>query len=231
LLLSLLLRRRGLGVIYLGADSPLERLEETASAIQPNLIVLAAQQLSTAATIQSAALVLQRRGFALAYGGMIFNRVPELRERIPAYFLGETLEGAVQMIERLVLSPVVFSGAINVDEAYRQLARLFREKRALVEVALFEKLPMAGLAPNFMEDATSYLGDALSAALELGAPAFLEADMDWVRSLLSSRQIPAESLLPYLAAYGYAIRNEMGNAGAPITEWIDSYITRNEANP
>lgn len=50
LLLALFLRRRGINVIYLGANVPANRFEETIAAIQPSLIILAAQQLTSAAT-------------------------------------------------------------------------------------------------------------------------------------------------------------------------------------
>lgn len=228
LLLTLMLRRRGLDVVYLGADNPIEQLAATADTTRPDLIVLAAQQLSTAATLQSAALILQRQGFTLAYGGLIFNRVPELRQRIPAYFLGETLEAAIQTIERVALAPGAFPGGVAIDETFRELARQYREMRPLIEVALLKELQAGGMRSKYLEDATSYLGDALSAALELGDLAFLESDLDWVKALLSGRQIPAQSLLPYLSVYSQAIRTEMGAAGAPVTDWIESYVAQNE---
>jgi DNA-binding transcriptional MerR regulator len=229
LLLSLLLHRRGLKVVYLGADIPLDRLEETALAIKPDLIVLAAQQLSTAATLQSAAQALQGRGIPLAYGGLIFNRVPRLRQRIPAYFLGETLAGSLDRIERLLVAPSPSTPAIRVDEAYLRLERLYRLKRPLVELRLSEKLQKIGLDTEYLAEANLFFGDGLSAALALGDPAFLETDLEWVEKLLVSRQIPPESLIPYLAAYSQAIGKELGDDGAPITTWLTSYMAQQAA--
>lgn len=105
LLLNLLLRRRGFQVVYLGANIPLERLEETALVIQPDLIILVAHQLATAATIRSIALTFKDKGFPLGYGGDIFNRLPEVRRVIPGHFLGESIDAAVQVIEQLLLAP------------------------------------------------------------------------------------------------------------------------------
>jgi methanogenic corrinoid protein MtbC1 len=229
LLLSLLLSRRGLKVVYLGADIPVERLEETAAAIQPDLVILAAQQLTTAATLQSTALALQVQGVSVAYGGLIFNRIPQLRRHIPAYFLGETLDGAMQLIERLVVAPASFSAAISIDEFHRTLARLYREERLLIERALFDELKKVGLKTEYMDEANFFFGNGLYAALELGDPAFLEADLEWVQRLLTGRQITAEILIPYLAAYSHALRKMMGKTSTPITDWIDSYMARNEA--
>jgi hypothetical protein len=107
-MLCLFLRRRGLKVVNLGADVPIDRLEETSAAIRADLIILGAQQLATAATLQTTALTLQSQGIPLAYGGLIFNRVPRLRERIPGYFLGESLEDTLHLIERLVVAHRLF---------------------------------------------------------------------------------------------------------------------------
>jgi DNA-binding transcriptional MerR regulator len=228
LLLSLLLGRKGLKVVYIGADIPIERLEETSKAIRPDLIVLAAQQLSTAATLQSAALALQRQGVPLAYGGLIFNRVPKLRERIPAHFLGETLDEAMLHIERLVIAPNTLAIVRDVVEDHRDLARLYQEKRPLIEMASFEELHKIGMPIEYMSEANTYFSNGLAAALELGDPAYLEADLEWVKKLLTGRQIPSERLVPYLAAYSQAISKELGQAGAPITGWISSYLARDE---
>jgi MerR family transcriptional regulator, light-induced transcriptional regulator len=229
LLLNLFLCRRGWKVVYLGADVPFERLEETIAAIQADLIVLAAQQLTTAATLQSTALTLQGQGIPLAYGGLVFNRVPGIRERIPAYFLGESLEEAMYLIERLVIAPAAYPTAISMVETHRALANLYREKRFLIERALFEELQKVDLPREHISEANLFFGNGLSAALELGNPAFLETDLEWIKSLLSGRHIYIESLSSYLAAYSYAVRKEMGNIGAPIIDWIGSYLAQNEA--
>ena len=55
LLLTLLLRRRGFRVIYLGANVPESQFEETISAVRADLTVLVAQQLITAASLQQIA--------------------------------------------------------------------------------------------------------------------------------------------------------------------------------
>jgi len=48
-LMTLLMRRHGFPVIYLGANVPLMQFDETLTLVKPALIVLSAQQLKTAA--------------------------------------------------------------------------------------------------------------------------------------------------------------------------------------
>ena len=229
LLLSLLLRRRGLKVIYLGADLPAEEMEETAAAICPELVVLAAQRLTTAATLRSAARLLQSRGVPLAYGGRIFNQIPRLREQIPAHFLGESIAEATSHIEQLATAPLALPAAASLDDIREALSRLYHEKRPRIELAVTEKLRQDGVQIEGLEEQNTFLGNGLAAAFELGDPAFLETELGWLKGLLTSRHIPAVSLSLYLAAYSQAVRAELGDAGAPITAWLDVYTARPEA--
>jgi methanogenic corrinoid protein MtbC1 len=229
MLLNLFLRRRGMQVIDLGADIPTLQMAETAATIKPDLIVLSAQQLSTAASLRSALLALQGTGIPLAYGGLIFNRLPDLRQRMPAFFLGETLDTAVQSIESLVINPVTSSYPTTTTATGQTLSKVYNEKRLRIEATVFESLSKAVLRPEFIDVANSFFGNALSAALELGDPAFLDADLDWLKRLLTSRHMSAVLLIPYLTAYQAAFQKELGAAGTPVIEWIERYLAQNRA--
>jgi methanogenic corrinoid protein MtbC1 len=227
LMFSLFLRRRGLKVVYLGANIPALQIEETASAIQPDLIVLATQQLTTAASLVSLVGSLQKLGTPISYGGLVFNRIPELRQRIPAHFLGESMKEGMERIEQLLVTPTPAPAAILPDNSMQETARLFRENRALLERDLDNDLQRAGLHYSYIREASAHFNNGLAAALELGDIAYLEADLDWVSKLLSGQQIPGERLHHFLAAYKQTIFNHMGEDSASITQWIDTYLKRN----
>lgn len=226
LLLDLFLRRRGLQVIFLGADIPILQLADTAQMIHPTLIVLAAQQLSSAASLQKALAALQGLGVPLAYGGLIFNRLPALRQRMPAVFLGETLEAAVQTIEQLVIDPTALPQPDTREMAHSQLAVSFGEKRYMIEFDIHEILPENTVRNEFIDVANTFFGNALSAALELGDPAYIEADLEWLKRLLESRWLQPKVLNPYLSAYREAIEKELGDAGRPASDWIERYLAK-----
>ena len=103
--LDLFLRRRGIRVINLGADIPIDQMVATVLQLQPDLIIMAAQTLRTAANLQNTFIALLASGKHLAYGGLIFNRIPELRRNIPAYFMGENLDAALQVAEQNLRLP------------------------------------------------------------------------------------------------------------------------------
>ena len=171
LLLILLLRRRGLNVVYLGANIPLNQMESTAAAIRPALIVLASQQLTTAASLRAAAGLFQQTGVPLAYGGLIFNRIPELRAHIPAYFLGETLDESLGRIEDLLASPAAFPAVLPLENLYQPAAAHFRARRAALEARLVDLLEKeTGMNAFYMSTVNAFFSDDLQAVLDLGKP-------------------------------------------------------------
>ncbi|MGE5073794.1 MAG: MerR family transcriptional regulator [Anaerolineae bacterium] len=218
--LNLLLRRRGWQVVLLGADVPLEHLEETTRAVKASLVVLAAQRLTTVPALRDAASALVKSGISVAYGGGVFNRLPELRGHIPAEFLGEAVETSTDRIEEILGgSP---STTPSIRHRPRTEAQAFRAARTAIEGAVQQQLgdrvePGADLAI-----ANSYFGSALAAALELGDVAYVRADLAWIRSLLMKPHLPFKSEQDYLLAYAAGIRRAMGGS-SQIATWLERY--------
>ena len=224
--MDLFLRRRGLKVINLGADVPVEQLVNTVVQLKPDLIIMAAQTLRTAANLQESFLALQASGKNLAFGGLIFNRIPALRERITAVFLGEEINVAITAVEALLGGTYKKPYALP-DNPFRELARLFMEKRTAIDLQVLENMSSAGLPVSFLIEANQHFGKDVYAALHLGSPEWIESDMEWVLKLLSSRSISHDHLKPYLKAYRDAIHQVLGAQGAPVTEWLSARINQN----
>lgn len=227
IMLSLFLQRKGMRVVYLGANNPIEQMDATIEAIHPDLVVLSAQQLVTAASLFDAALALHERRIPLAYGGLIFNHVPGLRQRIAATFLGESLESAVDEIAQLIQSPAVLS-PIPFDEKYRALAHRFRLSRALIEKEVYAALQKDNIQIDTIENGNTFFGTRLAAALDLGDLVFLEGELTWVNGLLTSHHLPAEQLRSYLGTYSRCVQAVLGKGGNPITRWIDQYLSKEQ---
>ena len=92
LLMNFLLRRRGYDVVYLGADVPLENFRTTIEELEPDMVILTAHLLITAAGLLDLANELEGVNSRLAYGGPIFHRIPELRRNFPGGYLGDDLK-------------------------------------------------------------------------------------------------------------------------------------------
>ena len=219
LLLTLLLRRQGWDVVYLGANVPLERLEGTVAATQPDLVVLAAQQLQTAATLLEMAGLLQGLEVPAAYGGLIFNLLPGLRGRIPGHFLGERVDLAAEEVERLVTAPRQPPAVEAVPEAYRQALVHFQDKAGLIEAEVLAQ--EGGRMPlRHLTLANRELGANIEAALALGDMGYLGTDLAWVSGLLHNRELPAEALQAFLAAYLRAAAVHLDERGKVVLDWL-----------
>jgi DNA-binding transcriptional MerR regulator len=226
LFISLMLRRKGYKVIDLGADIPLDQLQQTIAAIQPDLVLMVAQQLTTAASILTAAYLLQGWGVNFAYGGLIFNRIPSLRAQIPAHFLGEDLAGALTTIESLLASGQNLLVIPGIADSQQAMATRYQESRPRIESAMFEDMQKHGISREQINNVIHYLGDRLSAALAFGDSALVQPDLEWLRGLFSTRKLPFDLLTHYLDHYSQALHKEMGETSEPIVQWMKTLVTK-----
>lgn len=104
LMMAVLLRSEGYRVEFLGPDIPLDDLAAYARSEKPALIILTA-------TTRAAALELKRmqeisshlRPLPIfGYGGLAFITDPELRIQVPGIFLGDSMDGALEVIGELL---------------------------------------------------------------------------------------------------------------------------------
>jgi len=224
LMLTLLLRHHGYEVIYLGANVPLAQLGKTVTSTQTTLVVLTAQQLTSAAELYKAGLFLKKQKVPLGYGGLIFNLLPDLSKRIPGHFLGEALEQAVQEIEQLITSQAETPKTESVPEIYQVAQRQFNQKQPLIEAYLWEQLQNIEMQEHHLEIASEFLGNDIQAGLILGDMEFLQFEIEWIKSLLENQNLPSDILPHYLFLYKQALEANLSEAGQPIINWLDRMI-------
>lgn len=222
LMLTLFLRRRGFNVIYLGANVPTSRFEETVSAVNADLVLLAAHHLVSAATLRQTALQLSARGARMVYGGRIFNLHAGLQGSIPGHFLGERLDAAIETIERLLVDFPAPAPAEVVSQGYAETLRAFVLKRPLVEAAINQHFEVDEMPPEYLETANRYMGNNIVAALQLGNVAYLDSEIEWLVHLLKSHNQPADSVRVYLSHYSNALREHLGEQGDLVVHSIES---------
>ena len=204
--------------------SPSVHLIETVENIHPDLVVLASQQLTSASNLQKTAQILSRNHIQVAYGGRVFNTVPALLERMPAHFLGTTIEDSLLMIEQLIQSPRSIPIVEEAPLGYRQLAQEFIEKRSLIEAGVLDALKLHGISTEYLSIANLHFGNELASALELGNVDYLAADLTWLKGLLSRHNVPPNQLNPYLKTYGESLRRILNGHSALFTKWLDAII-------
>jgi MerR family transcriptional regulator, light-induced transcriptional regulator len=224
LLLALLLRRRGLNVIYLGANVPAEQFEETVKSVNAKLVILVAQTLITAASLQTTALALTNLRTPVGYGGRIFNLQPNLANCIPGYYLGDSLTASLEIVEKLLQAKVKPNSFKTVSAEYVAAHQAFVSKRVHIESTIKET-PLAAQSEG-LNTGIQFLGDNIAAALQLGDMEHVTDEMEWLKTLLQSHKRPPEELEYFMKTYSQAVDKHINGQGAPIKTWLNAQATQ-----
>jgi DNA-binding transcriptional MerR regulator len=104
LMLSVLLRREGYQVEFLGADLPLDDLVFYAEDASPDMIILSAgsERPGRALLRLPAMLKKLKKPPLLGVGGRYFNENPSARQQMEEYFLGNALDDSIQRVHDLL---------------------------------------------------------------------------------------------------------------------------------
>ena len=226
LLISLLLRRRGYKVVYLGANVPSDRFIGTVEDTKADLVLLVAQQLVSAATLQQVAHTLVNKNIPLAYGGRIFNLRPSLQNYIPGYFLGNDVGAAIGEIENILKSKTIPQAKKTASRGHISAHQAYTSKRTNIEATLKEMLQPLEISPNDIAIGIHFLGDQITAALQLGDMSHVSSEIDWLRMLLASHATNPEQLTQFMDIYAQAIDKNINGQGKPISEWLGSEIEK-----
>jgi MerR family transcriptional regulator, light-induced transcriptional regulator len=105
LIFSILLRRRGVHVAFLGPDVPPDAALDVARRLRPEVLCLCATTTDSAEALIQVANAVQALPAPvphLTYGGRAFDLAPSLVQRTPGIYLGTSMLEAVATTERLL---------------------------------------------------------------------------------------------------------------------------------
>jgi methanogenic corrinoid protein MtbC1 len=226
LMLALFLRRRGWNVLYLGANVPAARFTDTIGHASADAVVLVAQHLLSAASLQHTAYVLSAQRIPVAFGGRIFNLRPTIAETIPGTFLGPDIPTALEEIEIILKGNLPKRTPKVLTHAYAAAHLAFTGKRPQIELTVRESLEPLAISPDDIETAIHFLGENIVAALQLGDMGHVSAEIDWLQGLLQAHGSSAAQLVHFMQTYARAIDQHINGQGKPVFEWIDAETQR-----
>lgn len=224
LLLTLLLRYRGWPASFLGANLPIPQLEQALQTTRPALFTLAAQTLPGAATALEMARFLHEHGTPLAYGGLIFSRLPALQDKMPGFFLGDDLQAAARQITAILTEQRQMPAGEPVPEAFKRALACFDRHRPVLENHVLQFFRNDGIALRHLHIANRHLGDGIRAALAFGDMSLVEYELDWVRQLLANHGFSAEAVTHYLGIYEQTAREHLDADCKPILDWLAANV-------
>jgi len=226
LLLALLLRRRGWNVIYLGANVPAQRFAETVAEVNADLVVLVAQLLTTAATLQFTSLALSNKNVPVAFGGRIFNLHPSLMDSVAGTFLGKDVSSAVIEIETVLKKKTKQNEPQPASNAYNTAHQAYNSRRAQIELLMRQKLEPLAISTEDINTGMLFLGDNITAALQLGDMSYVSTEVDWLKTLLRAYETPPHQLIEFMETYSSAVDKNINGQGKPISDWFASEIQK-----
>lgn len=190
LILSLFLRRTGFDLIYLGQSISTLRLEEMLAKTQPDLLLLSASGLVAAANLLDVAEVTQahhgRQRWVLAFGGRIFNRLPQLQKHVPGLFVGDDAQEALQQITEMMArthdAPFTVQSAGTNNTLLLPALTEFRLRRPEIisnATRLIQSRLNNTLDYKRASEANENLLEIIDAALRFNEPAVLSDPLNW----------------------------------------------------
>jgi DNA-binding transcriptional MerR regulator len=190
LMLSLFLRRTGFDLIYLGQSISTLRLEEMLAKTQPDLLLLSASGLVAAANLLDVAEVTQahhgRQRWVLAFGGRIFNKLPQLQKHVPGLFVGDDAEGALQRISDMLArthdAPFTAQSAGTNNDLLLPALTEFRLRRPEIisnATRLIQSRLNNSLDYKRASEANENLLEIIDAALRFNEPEVLRDPSNW----------------------------------------------------
>jgi MerR family transcriptional regulator, light-induced transcriptional regulator len=226
LLCAVLLRRRGWGVVYLGPNVPLHRLEEAIRTIKPLLVVSLAQGLPAAHTLQEMAVMLARLKIRVAYGGRVFLDTPNLTYKIPAHFVGNDIEEIVISIEKLAKEKTQVIPFEEPDLKCLELSHAFQEQSPVILGRVNQRLKHEIVENRYVDELNRIARDHLPAALALGDVCFLIPSLKWLEGHLVKNGVNRETLIRFLKILMEEINYLMPEQNGIITACIGEYIEK-----
>lgn len=220
LLLTLILRRRGINVIYLGANVPADQFKETVTAVHADLVILVAQTLISAAALQTVNNELVSLNTNTAFGGRIFNILPGLTQKLPGTYLGASVEASVEQIEKLLRKRPEKFQTMAINESYQIAHKSFLSQRTHIESTLMASFSAFGIEADNLNTGVQFLGDNILAALQLGDINFVSNEMDWVKTIMQSHNRPSSELANFMKMYSQAVDKHINGRGEPIKRWL-----------
>ena len=151
-------------------------------------------------------------------------------KRIPAHFLGESLQEATQSVETLLTSDIQLEGIEPIHEVDKQLSLSFNRNRAMIDTYALTETDIIGIPIEFSTIAIQQLGNNMKSALSLGHIEALDKEMDWIEGLLHEHNQDGESLDSFLRAYAKSVDSVMGKEGKPISDWIGLQINGKQSD-
>ena len=184
LMLSLNLRRRGKDVVFLGQAISPDRLGQMLMQTQPRLVLLSASTLRTATHLLDILDVLDDKRLAsivFAYGGRVFDQLPELAKSLFGVHVASELLQAMDQVNALLDAGELYARRNRrTSPESKQALTDFKLTRALIAADVMDAMQQQpAFNYSHVSQSSEHFADAIEAALRLDNPRLLMHIKAW----------------------------------------------------
>lgn len=226
LVLAMLASRHGWRVSYLGQRTPLSDLVEFARQSKPTLTAISCGTVIGLGSLIPFLEDANRPPAPLAFGGLLLDEVPGLRERLPGAFLPGEIVANMRLLSTVATRTEFWSPHKRAYAAAQALEE-YRFKIAgdtAVQLTLLSKLPqLRGMNYGMLN-----LVDTLACALAFDVPELMEHQGIWLKEFMTSRAVKGEWISRSLEAFARAteksVNADAGKLVRPLLERLHDSV-------
>jgi hypothetical protein len=184
-------------------------------------------RLETAGKLKDVGVLLMNMKIPFAFGGRIFNELPELPSKIPGYFLGEAILESIPKVEDLLTGsyPQITHREVSGENLIS--INNFKEAQPSIDAQVM-KWARSKFSDKFLLDyidlANKYLGTDITTALSLGDIKLLNSNVKWLGGLLLHRGLKDDLLHTYLKTYREIVKTTFDSYGLNNAFWLTEFI-------
>lgn len=221
LLTTLVLRDLGYSIVNLGSNVPSENILETIQTFKPDLVISSVSHVFNLIELFELAVASNSAGARFAFGGRVFVNHPELIEKIPANYLGDSISRVGDVVGQILNYPksgITFTANHSADQKLsHQIQKAQNEIMAHV-LQTTSNGTIEDLPKNLnWEWISQTFTRVLISALAMDNLALVEGELTWVRQLLSHRGLPKNLFPIFLSRYMEGVEKSIGVTGAELT--------------
>jgi hypothetical protein len=132
----------------------------------------------------------------------------------------------VENIELLLNENVKRQPAKVASPTYVASHDAYISKRTEIELTFKELLKPLSISPDSIQTGIYFLGENISAALQLGDMAHVSTEIDWLKGLLRMHGPSEDQLIHFMQIYSQAVNQNINGQGQPIYEWLASEVEK-----
>jgi hypothetical protein len=149
---------------------------------------------------------------------------------IPGSYLGDDLTTATENIDVILVEKMKKHPARSASPLYVDTHDAYIAKRPQIEMTFRELLEPLSIPPEDIRTGLHFLGENITAALQLGDLSHVSTEIVWLKGLLRAHGSSEAQLMHFMQTYSQAVNKNINGQGKPIFEWLASEVEKLKVN-